>query len=1245
MCVSHDSCPSDQYCHILVNYDIGSCLPCWACCNFQDRFAPCPSACSSSCSKTTAKGTPGGSFAFFQQYSRSIIARDNDTDSESYIDTEDIEQWLTRQLLEPATKGYNSKVMQPDATSNFASALEASHRTPCPTPTNTTLVLPGCPCSYGSAYGPRCAPGYVCSKNAYTGFTFEMYTHDVSYHILRAICIPCTLGEYCINNQRVKCPAGFYCPSPAIKIECPNGAFCPPGSAYTYPCNYYELLLDTLYVPIAPQSVLERIFVEQDPMIGNYCPVQSDRPGNTCPAGYYCPTPATRIACPAAHFCPSQSSHPRPCPAVSVCPAGSSEPTSIGLPYIVTGVIVFVTLFAFYIRYLVTLLVQIRRNRKEKELRAKQKEKTSKERQLVNPIPPSPPSFPNPMESHEFRQVFGAHSTYSNDNIWSSIVDRDASSKGPSPLEHLSVQNITCPWLKSSSAHFKPCSLNVIIGGSGCGKSTFLEVMRGNVPHHDATGQVMLKLAGCSDMMNMNLNDPSLTTFESFKRLRGYVPQDDVVYGTLTVEENLRYSAHLKLSQRSVDRNHTVAWVISNLGLNGIKDQIVGSVDSRGISGGQRKRVNIGMEIVHMPSLLIMDEPTSGLDANGTQQLTEYMKKLTLANITIVAVVHQPRYTSFELFDHIMLLSKNGCVYQGSPLTSLIYFSHGLGYPIDKNENPADVIMDIISKDYEKLAPQWVNGGQAYVAAVEERYPFHQHALKYDCVFDAETNDVMIKAIKSIALHEPNAPEANHIGQQIRRLFMSVGIGIDNDENDENDIDIVSKFVEDNKIATLDDFRRVMSNVCSSAYLSNRYDNVIERLTLFDNLPRPINGGTSVRAIVYAREFANKLLAKIGRNPVRDKYLYDFMREHMMMLSMTCKYIAQSNKNKMQTRFDVFTSPVLSLASRAEKRRQKDTRTTSIFTHLWVVFVRKLLMTWRSPWPIQLFIPMAAALIIGNLQEYNIERYPNNVSSAFVCLGVLSMITHVRTFSLDKTVIKRETESKVGIVPYFIAYNAADLMWHATLPIVFTLPYYLLTLPYSAYGSYYATGLMVVWWSSGMAYLISALPLQLHWCNLIAVFISVVFGAFLQGIDPSINSSSRNWLIHVSYNRWAMEILSATEFKHHDPERVNNLWLVMSRIGICGQQQLDLTAFDGLMTPGRSEDQVKFSYRQIIDLGLKIVNGVTAECDSYIDRAYSWLFIYGVIFRAAAFVVLYIGTKPILSVVVWKRLRRLFAAH
>uniref|UniRef100_A0A4W5R567 Broad substrate specificity ATP-binding cassette transporter ABCG2 n=1 Tax=Hucho hucho TaxID=62062 RepID=A0A4W5R567_9TELE len=227
--------------------------------------------------------------------------------------------------------------------------------------------------------------------------------------------------------------------------------------------------------------------------------------------------------------------------------------------------------------------------------------------------------------------------------------------------------------------------LNAILGPTGSGKSSFLDVLAARKDPSGLSGEVLID--GAPQPPN-------------FKCLSGYVVQDDVVMGTLTVRENLRFSAALRLP-RSVPQKEKEARVndlITELGLTKVADAKVGTQMIRGISGGERKRTNIGMELIIDPSVLFLDEPTTGLDASTANSVLLLLKRMANQGRTIIMSIHQPRYSIYRLFNSLTLLVSGKQVYHGPAQNALDYFAD-IGYACEAHNNPADFFLDVINGD------------------------------------------------------------------------------------------------------------------------------------------------------------------------------------------------------------------------------------------------------------------------------------------------------------------------------------------------------------------------------------------------------------------------------------------------------------------------------------------------------------------------------------------------------------------
>uniref|UniRef100_A0A8C4H8S4 ABC transporter domain-containing protein n=1 Tax=Dicentrarchus labrax TaxID=13489 RepID=A0A8C4H8S4_DICLA len=225
--------------------------------------------------------------------------------------------------------------------------------------------------------------------------------------------------------------------------------------------------------------------------------------------------------------------------------------------------------------------------------------------------------------------------------------------------------------------------MNAIMGATGSGKTSLLDVIAGR---KDPAGLQQGKV----------LVDGRVVTSE-LRLSSAYVVQDDILMGTLSVRENLLFSANLRLKPQhhsSTDKKQRVDAIIQDLGLTDCADTKIGTEFLRGVSGGERKRCSIGMELITSPSLLFLDEPTTGLDSNTANCIIGLLHKLSRRGKTVIFSIHQPRYSIFRQFDHLTLMHKGEVVYAGAADHALEYFTN-LGYQIESFNNPADFFMDI----------------------------------------------------------------------------------------------------------------------------------------------------------------------------------------------------------------------------------------------------------------------------------------------------------------------------------------------------------------------------------------------------------------------------------------------------------------------------------------------------------------------------------------------------------------------
>ncbi|PIA17697.1 P-loop containing nucleoside triphosphate hydrolase protein [Coemansia reversa NRRL 1564] len=242
--------------------------------------------------------------------------------------------------------------------------------------------------------------------------------------------------------------------------------------------------------------------------------------------------------------------------------------------------------------------------------------------------------------------------------------------------------------LHDISGSIYPGELVAIMGASGAGKTTLLSILSGRVKGGRLEGEI--KFQGAK-------RNP-----HTFKRLLAYVEQEDLMYPSLTVEETLMASAQLRLPNGKYsldDKKERVNTLLRQLRLSQVKDTLIGDHEIRGVSGGERKRVSIGAELVTDPAILMLDEPSSGLDSSSAEMVVTLAKEMSRKrNLCTLMTIHQPSTEMVAQFDKLILLAQGKLVYMGPANQAVRYFD-SLGYP-STNSNPASFFIDLMNIDF-----------------------------------------------------------------------------------------------------------------------------------------------------------------------------------------------------------------------------------------------------------------------------------------------------------------------------------------------------------------------------------------------------------------------------------------------------------------------------------------------------------------------------------------------------------------
>lgn len=224
--------------------------------------------------------------------------------------------------------------------------------------------------------------------------------------------------------------------------------------------------------------------------------------------------------------------------------------------------------------------------------------------------------------------------------------------------------------------------MTAILGPSGTGKSSILNILSGRL---QSTREIDIQ---AEIFLDDYMVDP---TNMAIRRSIAFVAQDDSLLATSTPREAIRFSAKMRLPRTITNEelDDLTARMLKELGLMHCADSFVGGPLIKGISGGERKRTSVGVELVTMPSIVCLDEPTSGLDAFSALQCCKVLRKVANAGACVMFTIHQPSSEIFETFNHFILMNGGRVMYQGT-VQEIPTFFRARGHPVPRNYNPAD---------------------------------------------------------------------------------------------------------------------------------------------------------------------------------------------------------------------------------------------------------------------------------------------------------------------------------------------------------------------------------------------------------------------------------------------------------------------------------------------------------------------------------------------------------------------------
>ncbi|CDW82848.1 abc transporter family protein [Stylonychia lemnae] len=246
--------------------------------------------------------------------------------------------------------------------------------------------------------------------------------------------------------------------------------------------------------------------------------------------------------------------------------------------------------------------------------------------------------------------------------------------------------------LKNVTGYAMPGQTLYIMGSSGAGKTSLLNILSDRTSKRSGTtieGQILI-------------NDKTQLSSQVFGSVAGYVMQDDILFAYFTPKQALTFAARLKLNQYSQKiQDERVESLLEELELKAQADTIIGSQRKKMLSGGERKRVSIGVELITDPSLILLDEPTSGLDSFKALKIVKLLNRQARKGKTVISTIHQPGSEQFALFDRLIFMCDGQIIYQGEARLCQNYFAQ-IGLPLPRFSNPSDYIMKLATVNYPK---------------------------------------------------------------------------------------------------------------------------------------------------------------------------------------------------------------------------------------------------------------------------------------------------------------------------------------------------------------------------------------------------------------------------------------------------------------------------------------------------------------------------------------------------------------
>ena len=689
--------------------------------------------------------------------------------------------------------------------------------------------------------------------------------------------------------------------------------------------------------------------------------------------------------------------------------------------------------------------------------------------------------------------------------------------------------------------------------------------------------------------------------------------------------ENLYYSAMLRLprTMKASQKARIVEDVIEMLGLDHVRHSRVGSVEKRGISGGQRKRVNIGTELVANPSLLFMDEPTSGLDASAALEVLSSLRRLADLGLTIITVVHQPRYSIFSSFHTVLFLGQGGqTVYLGRTEEALDYFE-SLGFDLPDNENPADFLMDVISGVVRDRRG----------ASDDEKAPRPLHPAP---LLIATTSIPVLPQIAQDALNRTLS------ASQSLRNVASLIIDITEDSNDDRKEPVMDFAVAwaEHRAAVEEEKRarkeRSWSNASGRSPWKRRSNSSASTIPESPEM-RARSGsdasqdstgsatsekstgsegrGLGARVHAFLSKAERERQEKERMDLLFDEFATNFIDPEESVdateseeKALRVKYTAatgarlkslqgveeEGEDEPSSSCFSCFASPApaaltVTLSPATESPTDDYHSLSSLsrdhvfglptlhsppswFTQFALLTRRLTLKVFRN-WTyaiVDMLLIVFLAVVVGWVygSQWTLGEYTSQSVFSSLCMGVCATVASLRLFGQDRLIYWRESLVGVNQASYWCSLVVVEVHRAFIYPLVFVASYVPLAKPQAHFATIYGVFAATYFAMAGLGLLLSVVCRPVP-ALMIGTMLPLVIGGFLSGVNPPVNQMSDLMALasNLSFTRWSVEPLGMAEAAFVDVYGADNVywWAQHFQFGDRYWWDLGVLAFMGVV--------------------------------------------------------------------------------